>query len=393
MPARISFPEVPVHPDLFKILRGYASLVSPHHLQIPFHLEAQAIHDFFVLHILTSAHFKTYPPAVQYQKAFWKWTIPHLEKSIGEADPDLELEVDARVYNHYLGLLNFSGDPQAPGLTGERPPAESYITHFWRGDAEAHPDGLVDLNTYETTTLLEARTLVEGGTTGLRTWRAARVLAAHLVRNPALVQHTRILELGAGSGFLGCVVAALQLGSPRHKAASSTGALWLSDINDTVLARCRDNLRLTCNSSSAHPSTRCVFLDWAAALEPDPEPLASLLHDKIDADLILGADIVFDPYLIPALVGVLRLALQPRSHLRERSALIALTIRNPATMQQFIEAVLASGLILENLPPETKAAHDQVFGQPGEESGGDASSGVYIYRITSRPTSVATSAI
>jgi hypothetical protein len=37
----------------------------------------------------------------------------------------------------------------------------------------------------------------------------------------------------------------------------------------------------------------CCFLDWSAALDTDGiAPLTSLLNDEIDADLIIGADIV-----------------------------------------------------------------------------------------------------
>lgn len=114
--------------------------------------------------------------------------------------------------------------------------------------------------------------------------------------------------------------------------------------------------------SSSHPDVRCCFLDWSAALDPDGiAPLTSLLNDEIDADLILGADIVsmgstslyaltssvpqvFDPDLISALVAVLRLALQPNS--RPRYALIALTVRNPTTMQKFEDAVQSAEVVL-----------------------------------------------
>ncbi|KAJ7654166.1 hypothetical protein B0H17DRAFT_957118 [Mycena rosella] len=371
-----------VHPDLFQILRGYASLIPPKHLQFPSHLEAQAIHDFLVAHILTSAHFHAYPPSQQHQKSFWKWIIPHLEKKIC-ADPDSELEVDSRVYEHYLELLTSSAlfssqaisrSVGAPGLTGQSPPPPSYITHFWSPENKVlPPNGSVNLGAYQTTTLLESRTMIEAGTTGLRTWLASLVLAQHLIRNPALVHRKRILELGSGTGFLGSVVASLQLLGP-----APPGTLWMSDINDAVLSRCRDNVQLPCNSSSSHPDARCCFLDWSAALDPDGgiAPLTSLLYDEIDADLILGADLVFDPDLIPALVAVLYLAFQPGA--RPRCALVALTIRNPTTMQKFIETVSASGLVLETIHAQMD---DRVFMEPVEGSG-DANNGINIFRIT-----------
>lgn len=58
-----------------------------------------------------------------------------------------------------------------------------------------------------------------------------------------LVHRKRILELGSGIGFLGSVMASLQL----LERPLDPGTLWLSDINDSVLARCRDNTRLPCS--------------------------------------------------------------------------------------------------------------------------------------------------
>ncbi|KAJ6541859.1 hypothetical protein B0H19DRAFT_958647 [Mycena capillaripes] len=321
-----------MHLDLFHILRGYASLIPPISLRFPSHLETQLIHDFLIDHILLSAHFQKYPASKDYQKSFWKWMIPLLEKKLG-TDP---LEIDSRIYELYLELLNASLG--SGPLIGQSPPSESYITHFWRPGETKGPSISVDLNEYQATTLLESRTLISSGTTGLRTWLASLVLGQYLILNPALVHRKRILELGSGVGFLGSLVASLQLLDD-----SNPGMVCMSDINDSVLQRCRDNVQLPCNLSSSHPDVRCCFLDWSAALDPDGiAPLTSLLHDELDPDLILGADIVFDPALIPPLVAVLRLALRPSS--RPKSALIALTVRNPTTMQKFVYAVKSAQL-------------------------------------------------
>ncbi|KAJ7606813.1 hypothetical protein FB45DRAFT_1068225 [Roridomyces roridus] len=350
-------------PELFEILRGYAALVPPKHLQFPTHLEAHVINTFLADRILTNPHFERYPPSKQYQKSFWKWTIDHLEKM--PADPE-EFEVDSRIYDHYLELLNIDG----PSLTGSNPPSQSYVTHFWK------PPGA---ESYQSTTLLESRTMIEGGTTGLRTWLASLILAQYLITHASLVQGKRILELGSGIGFLGSVVASLQL-LDGDSIPAGHGTLYLSDINDSVISRCRDNIQLPCNSSSTHPSVKFCFLDWSAALDPDGiVPLTSLLHEELDAELMLGADIVFDPDLIPALVAVLRLALQPRSDSHSRCALIALTVRNPSTMKTFVDTVQNNHLSLETLDLPTE---ETIFIEPLE--GGDVNNGVNIFRITTQ---------
>ncbi|KAJ6623162.1 putative methyltransferase-domain-containing protein [Mycena sp. CBHHK59/15] len=381
----MSFSPDPIHEDLFQMLRGYSSLILPNHLHFPSHLQAQSIHDFLVNHVLMSAHFQLYPPSDEYQKSFWKWVIPRLENRIASEaptfQPELDLEVDSRIYEHYLELLPSNSSPH--GVPGQSPPSQSYITHFWRPDA--HTDsfssafGLVDLAAFQTTTLLESRTMIESGTTGLRTWLASLVLAQYLVLHPGLIQRKRILELGSGTGFLGTVVASLQLQAAPD--AAPPGTLWMTDINDVVLSRCRDNIQLPCNLSSAHPDVRCCFLDWSAALDADElMPLTSLLSDEIDADLILGADIVFDPDLIPVLVAVLCLALQagPSSNARPKCALIALTKRNPATMQKFLDAIRDGSLALENIDDQLP---QKMFMEP-VEGGSDANNGVTILKIT-----------
>ncbi|KAJ7508581.1 hypothetical protein B0H11DRAFT_1848194 [Mycena galericulata] len=389
----MSFSASGIHPDLFQILRGYAALIPPNHLSFPSHLQAEVIHDFLVDRVLTNPHFKTYPPSKEYQKSFWKWIILHLERKLGDSvgsSPiqtrirltrlQSDLEVDPRIYEHYLELLRVLFAPPVHLVILSSllsPPSQSYVTHIWRPDKNS-------LATYQTTTLLESRTTIEGGTTGLRTWLASLVLAQYLIRNPALVHGKRILELGSGIGFLGSVVASLQL-LQRPTDGSTPGKIWMTDINDSVLSRCRDNIQLPCNLSSSHPDVECCFLDWSTALDPDGVvPLTSLLEEELDADLILGADIASPmiPYLIPALVALLRLALPPRS--RPRFALIALTVRIPTTRDKFTDAIRSAGnsddLTLENIDPPME---ERMFMEP-MQGGADANNGVTIFRISAR---------
>jgi methylase of polypeptide subunit release factors len=59
----------------------------------------------------------------------------------------------------------------------------------------------------------------------------------------ALVVPKSILELGSGVGFLGIIVGTLQL----EKVSGQSGSLWLTDVSDEVLQRCRENLSLPCS--------------------------------------------------------------------------------------------------------------------------------------------------
>jgi hypothetical protein len=113
------------------------------------------------------------------------------------------MEVDSRIYDHYMELLTSSvpkslgefilseallfsstGAGATLGLTGQRPPSLAYVTHFWRLDQDNGLPNAVDLDDYQTITLLESRTMIESGTTGLRTWLASFILAQYLILNP-----------------------------------------------------------------------------------------------------------------------------------------------------------------------------------------------------------------
>lgn len=62
------------------------------------------------------------------------------------------------------------------------------------------------------------------------------------------IEHTkgkRVLELGCGVGYLGLVVAAIQLNAPDPENFASS--VWLTDVNEVVLSRCRKNLNLPCS--------------------------------------------------------------------------------------------------------------------------------------------------
>lgn len=133
------------------------------------------------------------------------------------------------------------------------------MTYFWRVASPGHltpsclQDTEIDLDSYRTATLLESRNLIEAGTTGLTTWDASLVLANFLVKHRERLDlgSRRILELGCGAGFLGIVVAQLQLDTFNIAGGgkNTRPALTLSDINDDVLTRARRNVRLPCSGS------------------------------------------------------------------------------------------------------------------------------------------------
>ncbi|KAL0951760.1 hypothetical protein HGRIS_008432 [Hohenbuehelia grisea] len=224
-------------------------------------------------------------------------------------------------------------------------------------------------------TIMESRTTIERGTTGLRTWLASFTLARYLLSNPNLVNQRRVLELGSGTGFLGSVVASLQLNSPH--ALSDDTRIWMTDVDENVLTRCRDNFQLPCNASAKHQNTAFRKLDWSHSLNTATcASLQGTLRNEIRADVILGADLVFDPSLIPALVGTLRLGL----HNADVFALISLTVRQEATVTAFLDAASSALNVVE-----VETSCDQGADLFTSATGGtDVNLAVRIFRIMSK---------
>ncbi|KAG8880940.1 hypothetical protein FRB97_000333 [Tulasnella sp. 331] len=160
-----------------------------------------------------------------------------------------------------------------------------------------------------------------------------------------LLKDKRVLELGSGAGFLGILVGQLQLNT------QSSGTLVMTDVNSKVLERCALNLKLDCNGLLAHSSLSLKPLNWFDAL---PEALTrpyveQLLRDRAP-DLVIGADLVYDPSVIPALCATLQLALSlPRSRVEQAEGLLALTVRREATIEEFMIQCAYHGLEVEGM--------------------------------------------
>ncbi|KDQ31265.1 hypothetical protein PLEOSDRAFT_1037061 [Pleurotus ostreatus PC15] len=338
-----------VHRDLFALKKAYAALRPPAQIKFPGYLCFSTAHDFLLRSILLDPHLQRYPPSRQYQTVFWKWSIAHLESfdELKQNQARFDLEIDSHIFDHYTSLIiplsPYVTKPRevlyhelriyysvAPDLhTGPQPPSQSFLTYYWRtnhgdvGQCEAKSDD-IDTSQHRLVTVMESRTTIERGTTGLRTWLASFVLAHYLTLNPGLVIGKRVLELGSGTGFLGIVIAAIQ--------GSSPGALWLTDVEESVLNRCRENVQLQCNLSSSNTNIRYMLLDWFDAIDPSRRTRVEEFENSTQPDIILGADLVFDCSLLAPLVATLELLLEPSSH---RIAIIALTVRNEDTLAKF----------------------------------------------------------
>ncbi|KIL01047.1 hypothetical protein PAXRUDRAFT_821060 [Paxillus rubicundulus Ve08.2h10] len=315
-------------PTLLSILWAYSALVPTKNISLSLTLRFNEIHGFLLNNILLNEHLKNYPPSELYRQGFWKWAIVQLE-NLSRNDEDSE--IDERIYANYFSL----GTSVRSGA-----PPNSYITHYWYPSDSRIRTPPLEEDTIKTITLLESRTTIEAGTTGLRTWRASLILARYLLQHPELVAYSNVLELGSGTGFIGILVASLQLHAVISSSTSNlagyvhTPSVYLTDVNSVVLARCQSNVQLPCNRSSSHPNIKYRSLDWLDSLSCWESMIS--FFGEARADMILGADIVFDPALVPPLVRTLSLALQCK---HTRLAIIVLTVRNEGTLAYFLDEI------------------------------------------------------
>ncbi|KAI0756301.1 hypothetical protein C8Q80DRAFT_1127820 [Daedaleopsis nitida] len=300
---------------LFDVLRGYATLRPPRAIlkpAVPF----VPTHEFLLNALLLNPHFQEFPPSKQYQRSFWKWAIEWLE--------ELE-EVDERIYTYHIDLIQDTSLKTKD--TGNAIPGPSYLTYLWPSKQEIpHPV----YPGYASVTLRESRATIENGTTGLRTWSTSLVLAQHVLSQPELVATRRVLELGCGAGFLGTIVASIQLANPQNS------SLWLTDANEPVLQQCKANLSLSCNHSHKHPDLNIHLLDWSDAMDPTTVPSVRAFLSRVRPDVILGADLAYDPSIIPLLVQILHVALTPTDDSHNPVAYIALPVRTEETMSEYL---------------------------------------------------------
>ncbi|TQV95374.1 Methyltransferase-16 [Cordyceps javanica] len=289
-----------------------------------------------------------YAPPQRHQLRVLKALVAAIERSIDE-----DWEQYALSDNLMSALTTLLAAPLPSEVDAAR--QKCYVTYALsllpRGGEEAEAEA----PSPPTITLLENRSLISaGGTTGLRTWEAALHLGQYLCERPAIVRGRRVLELGAGTGYLSILCA-------RHLRSAHVVA---SDGSDDVLANLPDSLLLnglpqqqrqeeeagasSSPSSSSRPNITPMELEWghttlaaAAARGQDQDQ-----DQDVDVDVVLGADITYDGSVIPALTATLRalFARHPRVEVY-----VAATQRNRATFAVFLDACRAGRLAVEDL--------------------------------------------
>lgn len=140
----------------------------------------------------------------------------------------------------------------------------------------------------EVTTIESRGLILSGGTTGNRTWEAALHLGSFLASpaGEALVSGKRVIELGAGTGFLSLFCA-------RHLGVRGVVS---SDREPVLIENMRECVRFNHQGEGPFPFYPAVW-DWGTPLEKTEELGCFVEGEGLRFDVALGADLVCLPDL------------------------------------------------------------------------------------------------
>lgn len=211
-----------------------------------------------------------------------------------------------------------------------------------------------------TITILESASLLSGsGTTGLRTWEAALHLSTYISLNPHFISNKTILELGCGTGFISILCAKYLSakhvlatdGSPETLTLMNT-SLFLNNLTDAITPTASQNTASktsTCELTWGHMLPTGEFETFPDFLSSKSLPYSSTTtaeSSQTPLDLILAADVIYSPDVIPSLIATLEdlFDLYPAVEM-----LISSTIRNAETYGIFVEMCERKGWGIERL--------------------------------------------
>lgn len=179
--------------------------------------------------------------------------------------------------------------------------------------------------------LLEQRqTLSVDGSTGYRTWEAALALSEYIVSNPSTFIGKNCLELGAGTGLVGILLASMGC----H--------VDITDGDEGIVKQLYRNVDI--QPSSTKSNLHVSKFDWSDTQFVDENGITTRLEEN-NWDMILGADVVYEIDSVYALTGLLsRLLLVSNNEKKNAFALICITRRKPESLELFINECNNIGL-------------------------------------------------
>lgn len=189
--------------------------------------------------------------------------------------------------------------------------------------------------------------LAAGSNVGFRTWDSCLRLAYFLcTEGQSLIKDKTIIELGAGTGMLSILCA-------KHLGAESVIS---TDGNTEVVASMTKNISLNSGKRLSSDTVKAAHFDWA-----DSETLTQALgvtniKDWPKYDVVLGADITYNPEYFEPLVSALEVLLAVNE---KATILIAGAIRNINTHNNFLDTCAKIELEVLEIEYQCPPLHQQ----------------------------------
>lgn len=224
-----------------------------------------------------------------------KLHAPYLRKFLKKLIAEVELnhgDVMDELYEHYAHYMTILKDND---LEKENTRVFKYISFLF-------PEGCQELSSCPESRKLMVQlqcslNMLEGDT-GCSVWPSSLLLSECILSFPELFCNKSCFEVGSGVGLVGICL--------THVKASK---VILSDGDLSTLANMNRNLELNHLSVETDMSettedpymVKCIHLPWESVSESELQ--------NLKADIILGADVIYDPVCLPHLVRVLTLLL------------------------------------------------------------------------------------
>jgi len=196
---------------------------------------------------------------------------------------------------------------------------------------------------------LKIRVFPQHNDVALKVWEAGACLAEYLMAYPDMVANKRVIELGAGVGLTGLVMAA----------CCQPISVYMTDYSATCLENMNHNIAINqkwiqhCRGALGNHEDVVTwgFLDWFVYAQgeiPDP-PLVQA------AEVMVAADVTYDIELNTALSRSVSRFLRGGTN---RQAVFAMTLRNKETFDSFERELSQRGIqckyekqeVINNLP-------------------------------------------
>lgn len=230
---------------------------------------------------------RNYPPSQLYVKNF-------LKKIISEAESQ-HIEVLDVLYEQYAQYLTYCKDSDLSQNTGKcyrtimfMFPSSNHLPLAWHQNEQISEPVIMTLS------LRSSLNMLDGGT-GCCIWPSSLFLSEFLLSHPQLFSSKCCFEVGSGVGLVGICLANVK-----------ASKVILSDGDLSSLSNMKFNLetnqvaikgKLKQKEFQDPTLVECRYLTWESASVDELQ--------NFGAEVILGADVIYDPACVPHLVRVL----------------------------------------------------------------------------------------